>query len=130
VLLLLETLEPQATVRSGEGRGSITTNGLLIGCILPVILLGAISCVALARGWRLCRLDRMPAWRVSRAATDWLLFSYSTLCSITLRLLHCVPIGGGGSYLFLNGATGVKIGDKLRVKIGHADEYDLWGEVE
>jgi ribosomal protein S12 methylthiotransferase len=32
--------------------------------------------------------------------------------------------------VFLNGATGVKIGDKLRVKIGHADEYDLWGEVE
>lgn len=31
--------------------------------------------------------------------------------------------------VFLNGATDVKIGDKLRVKIGHADEYDLWGEV-
>ncbi len=32
--------------------------------------------------------------------------------------------------VFLNGETNVKIGDKLRVKIGHADEYDLWGEVE
>ncbi len=32
--------------------------------------------------------------------------------------------------VFLNGETNVKIGDKVRVKIGHADEYDLWGEVE
>ena len=82
-----------------------TLSGLFVGYMPPAILLGAISCVALARGWGLCRLDRMPAWRVSKAATDWLLFSYSTLCSITLRLLHCVPIGGGGSYLFLTGAT-------------------------
>ncbi len=31
--------------------------------------------------------------------------------------------------VFLNGATGVKVGDKVRVRIVHTDEYDLWGEV-
>ena len=31
--------------------------------------------------------------------------------------------------VFLNGATHLKIGDKVRVEVMHADEYDLWGEV-
>jgi ribosomal protein S12 methylthiotransferase len=31
--------------------------------------------------------------------------------------------------VFLNGETSVKVGDKVRVQIAHADEYDLWGEV-
>ena len=31
--------------------------------------------------------------------------------------------------VFLNGATTLKIGDKVRVKVVHADEYDLWGEL-
>ena len=31
--------------------------------------------------------------------------------------------------VFLNGETNVKVGDKVRVNIVHADEYDLWGEV-
>jgi ribosomal protein S12 methylthiotransferase len=31
--------------------------------------------------------------------------------------------------VFLNGATHLKVGDKVRVKIMHADEYDLWGDV-
>jgi ribosomal protein S12 methylthiotransferase len=32
--------------------------------------------------------------------------------------------------VFLNGATRVEPGDMVRAKIMHADEYDLWGEVE
>ncbi|MFZ1102942.1 MAG: 30S ribosomal protein S12 methylthiotransferase RimO [Hyphomicrobiaceae bacterium] len=30
---------------------------------------------------------------------------------------------------FLNGATGLKAGDIVRVRVTHADEYDVWGEV-
>jgi ribosomal protein S12 methylthiotransferase len=30
--------------------------------------------------------------------------------------------------VFLNGATHLKIGDKVKVRVGHADEYDLWAE--
>ncbi|MBQ4794959.1 30S ribosomal protein S12 methylthiotransferase RimO [Pectobacterium versatile] len=29
--------------------------------------------------------------------------------------------------VYLNGETGVKVGDIVKVKIEHADEYDLWG---
>lgn len=29
--------------------------------------------------------------------------------------------------VYLNGETNVKPGDILRVKVEHADEYDLWG---
>ena len=29
--------------------------------------------------------------------------------------------------VFLNGETGLAPGDMLKVKIEHADEYDLWG---
>ena len=31
--------------------------------------------------------------------------------------------------VFLNGETRVKPGDMVKVRIGHADEYDLWGEL-
>ena len=31
--------------------------------------------------------------------------------------------------VFLNGATGVKVGDKVSARIVEADDYDLWGEV-
>ena len=30
---------------------------------------------------------------------------------------------------FLNGATGLKAGDIVRVRVTYADEYDVWGEV-
>lgn len=29
--------------------------------------------------------------------------------------------------VYLNGETGVKVGDIVKVKVEHADEYDLWG---
>ncbi|WP_408580219.1 hypothetical protein [Acinetobacter baumannii] len=29
--------------------------------------------------------------------------------------------------MYLNGETRVKPGDVVRVKVEHADEYDLWG---
>jgi ribosomal protein S12 methylthiotransferase len=32
--------------------------------------------------------------------------------------------------VFLNGATQLKAGDKVRARIVHTDEYDQWGEVE
>jgi ribosomal protein S12 methylthiotransferase len=32
--------------------------------------------------------------------------------------------------VFLNGATHLKAGDKVRARIVHTDEYDQWGEVE
>ncbi|WP_207486097.1 30S ribosomal protein S12 methylthiotransferase RimO [Arenibaculum pallidiluteum] len=31
--------------------------------------------------------------------------------------------------VFLNGETGLQVGDKVPVEIEHADEYDLWGSV-
>jgi ribosomal protein S12 methylthiotransferase len=30
---------------------------------------------------------------------------------------------------FLNGATGLKAGDIVRVRVAHTDEYDVWGEL-
>ena len=31
--------------------------------------------------------------------------------------------------VFLNGATDLQIGDKVRARVMHADEYDLWADV-